>query len=95
MNERNKLNVYGYYSHDRFAFNDNEKYAYNNMNFSANWRTVFADKLTGNFSFLVMIHYVTEMMKRWRKRLPHGCLLPLTNGLEKRTFFIKPAIAMQ
>lgn len=51
VNERNKLNVYGYYSHDRFAFNDNEKYAYNNMNFSANWRTVFADKLTGNFSF--------------------------------------------
>ena len=35
VNERNKLNVYGYYSHDRFAFNDNEKYAYNNMNFSA------------------------------------------------------------
>lgn len=51
VNERNKLNVYGYYSHDRFAFNDNEKYAYNNMNFSANWRTVFAEKLTGNFSF--------------------------------------------
>ena len=51
LNERNKLNVYGYYSHDRFAFNDNEKYAYNNMNFSANWRTVFAEKLTGNFSF--------------------------------------------
>lgn len=51
LNERNKLNVYGYYSHDRFAFNDNEKYAYNNMNFSANWRTIFSEKLTGNFSF--------------------------------------------
>ena len=51
VNERNKLNVYGYYSHDRFAFNDNEKDAYNNMTFSANWRTVFAEKLTGNFSF--------------------------------------------
>lgn len=50
MNERNKLNIYGYYSHDRFAFNDNQKYAYNNMNFSANWRTVLNEKLTGNFS---------------------------------------------
>lgn len=51
LNERNKLNVYGYFSHDRFAFNDNEKYAYSNMNFSANWRTVFSEQLTGNFSF--------------------------------------------
>ena len=51
VNERNKLNIYGYYSHDRFAFNDNQKYAYNNMNFSANWRTVLNEKLTGNFSF--------------------------------------------
>ena len=51
VNERNKLNIYGYYSHDRFAFNDNQKYAYNNMNFSANWRSVFNEKLTGNFSF--------------------------------------------
>ncbi|WP_291530205.1 TonB-dependent receptor [Bacteroides sp. UBA939] len=51
LNERNKLNVYGYYSHDRFAFNNNQKYAYSNMNFSANWRSVFSEKLTGNFSF--------------------------------------------
>ena len=49
--ERNKLNIYGYYSHDRFAFNDNQKYAYNNMNFSANWRSIFSEKLTANFSF--------------------------------------------
>ena len=46
-------------------------------------------------SLSVMTTTITEMMKRWRKRLPHGCLLPLTNGLEKRTFFIKPAIAMR
>lgn len=51
FNERNKLNLYGYYSHDRFAFNKNEKYAYNNMNFSANWRSIFSEKLTANFSF--------------------------------------------
>ena len=51
LNERNKLNIYGYYSHDRFAFNDNQKYAYNNMNFSANWRSIFSEKLTAIFSF--------------------------------------------
>lgn len=51
LNERNKLNIYGYYSHDRFAFNDNQKYAYNNMNFSVNWRSIFSEKLTANFSF--------------------------------------------
>ena len=51
LNERNKLNIYGYYRHDRFAFNDNQKYAYNNMNFSANWRSIFSEKLTANFSF--------------------------------------------
>lgn len=51
FNERNKLNIYGYYSHDRFAFNNNAKYAYNNMNLSAHWRSVFSEKFTGYFSF--------------------------------------------
>lgn len=50
FNVRNKLNVYGYYSRDRFAFNDNEKYGYGNMNVSAHWRSIFNDQLTGNFS---------------------------------------------
>ena len=50
FNERNKLNIYGYYSRDRFAFNDNEKYGYGNMNVSAHWRTIFNEQLTGNFS---------------------------------------------
>ena len=50
FNERNKLNVYGYYSRDRFAFNDNEKYGYGNMNVSAHWRSIFNEKLIGNFS---------------------------------------------
>lgn len=51
VNNHNKLNVYGYYSHDRFAFNDNVKYAYDNMNVSLIWRSVLSAKLTGNFSF--------------------------------------------
>jgi len=50
FNERNKLNIYGYYSRDRFAFNGNEKYGYGNMNVSAHWRSFFSDRLTGDFS---------------------------------------------
>jgi outer membrane receptor for ferrienterochelin and colicin len=50
FNERNKLNLYGYYSRDRFAFNDNEKYGYGNMNVSAHWRSIFNERLIGNFS---------------------------------------------
>ena len=50
FNERNKLNIYGYYSRDRFAFNDNEKYGYGNMNVSAHWRSFFNDRFAGNFS---------------------------------------------
>ena len=50
FNDRNKLNIYGYYSRDRFSFNDNEKYGYSNMNVSAHWRCFFNDRLTGNFS---------------------------------------------
>ena len=50
FNVRNKLNLYGYYSRDRFSFNDNEKYGYGNMNVSAHWRSVFNDWLIGNFS---------------------------------------------
>ena len=50
FNVKNKLNIYGYYSRDRFAFNDNEKYGYGNMNVSAHWRSFFNEKLIGNFS---------------------------------------------
>ena len=50
LNKRNRINVYGYHSHDRFAFNENEKYTYNNLNASLHWRTIFSEKLTGNFS---------------------------------------------
>ena len=50
FNVRNKLNIYGYYSRDRFAFNDNEKYGYGNMNVSAHWRSFLNENLIGNFS---------------------------------------------
>ena len=51
FNEKHKLNVYGYYSHDEFSFSDPEQYAYNNMNASAHWRSLFNDRLTMNLSF--------------------------------------------
>ncbi|MBQ8225645.1 MAG: TonB-dependent receptor plug domain-containing protein [Bacteroides sp.] len=50
LNLKHKFNLYGYYSHDRFSFNEMQKYAYSNMNISANWRTIFSDKLIGNFA---------------------------------------------
>ena len=50
FNDRNYLNIYGYYSHDRFEFNPKQKYAYNNLNVSAKWKRLFNDKFVGNFA---------------------------------------------
>lgn len=50
FNDKNFLNIYGYYSHDRFSFNENQKYAYTNMNASLKWRTVFHENFIGYFS---------------------------------------------
>ena len=50
FNNRHKLNIYSYYSRDRFAFNENEKYGYGNMNFSAHWRAILNDRLISNLS---------------------------------------------
>ena len=50
IDEKNALSVYGYYSHDRFEFSVNQKYAYNNLNASAKWRRLFKNKLIGNFA---------------------------------------------
>jgi len=44
------LNVYGYFSRDRFEFNKYQRYVYNNLNVSAKWKRVFNEKLLGNFS---------------------------------------------
>lgn len=51
FNEKHKLNVYGYYSHDEFSFSEPEQYAYNNMNASMHWRSLFNDRLMMNLSF--------------------------------------------
>jgi len=43
LDEKNFLNVYGYYSRDRFNFNINQNYSYNNMTLSAKWKRFFND----------------------------------------------------
>ena len=50
LNLKHRFNLYAYYSQDRFAFNQTQKYNYRNMNYSANWRTIFNSQLIGNFS---------------------------------------------
>ncbi len=50
FNEKSYLTVYGYYSHDRFQFNENQKYAYTNLNASVKWKRFFNDKLFGTFA---------------------------------------------
>lgn len=50
-NRRNKLNLYGYYSHDRFKFGEVlDKFGYSNANASAEWRTVYSDRLSSSLS---------------------------------------------
>ena len=44
------LNVNGYYSQDRFSFTEYDKYRYTNMNFSAELRSRFGNRLTTNVS---------------------------------------------
>jgi len=46
FNEYNNLYVNGYYSHDRFRFDEAERYAYENANASIKWRHIFNPKLT-------------------------------------------------
>jgi hypothetical protein len=50
INDKNSLNLYGYYSHDRFSFTNKEQYEYNNLNASVKWRSLFNERLTGSFS---------------------------------------------
>jgi len=49
LNDRNFLTVHGYYSHDRFSFNENQRYAYSNLNTSIKWKRFFNDNLFGVF----------------------------------------------
>ncbi len=46
FDERNNLYLNGYYSSDRFSFDEFEKYSYRNTNASIKWRHIFNPKLT-------------------------------------------------
>lgn len=50
FNEYNNLYVNGYYSRDRFNFNAEEKYAYQNANASVKWRHIFSPRLTSVYT---------------------------------------------
>ena len=47
---KNYLNIYGYYSHDHFDFNADQRYAYTSGNASIKWKRLFNDKFFGNFA---------------------------------------------
>ncbi len=46
FNEYNNLYVNGYFSRDRFSFDTDERYSYQNANASVKWRHIFNPKLT-------------------------------------------------
>ena len=46
LNNRHRLKVYGYLSHDKFSFNSEDNYGYTNRNISAEWRSILSEKTT-------------------------------------------------
>lgn len=50
FDERNNLYLNGYYSSDRFRFNEFEKYSYRNANASIKWRHIYNPKLTSSMT---------------------------------------------
>lgn len=49
-NPYNSFYINGYYSQDRFSFDEDEKYGYRNANASVKWRHLFSQKLAGVFT---------------------------------------------
>ncbi len=50
FNEYNTVAVHGYFSRDRFRFDEFDRYAYRNANASAKWRHFFNTEFVGEFS---------------------------------------------
>ncbi len=50
IDKKNALNIYGYFSSDRFAFDANKKYTYNTLNVSAKWKRQFSEKFVGTLA---------------------------------------------
>ncbi|MDH6356769.1 TonB-dependent receptor [Parabacteroides sp. PF5-9] len=50
FDEYNNLYINGYFSRDRFSFNEGERYSYQNANASIKWRHIFNPRLTSAFT---------------------------------------------
>jgi len=50
LNDKNSIYVAGYFSNDRFKFNADTTYSYQNQNVSVQWKHIFTNKLYGVFS---------------------------------------------
>ena len=46
LSNLHRLKVYGYWSKDKFSFSTEDKYGYQNRNFSAEWRSILNDQTT-------------------------------------------------
>lgn len=56
INNRQRVNINGYYSHDRFAFDEFTKYGYTNMNASIDWHGLHTSSLSTDIT-LGVDHY--------------------------------------
>lgn len=56
LNSMHRLKVFGYWSNDRFSFSSQDKYGYQNRNFSAEWRSILNERMTATLS-AGMDHY--------------------------------------
>ena len=50
LNNRHRLKLYGYWSHDKFSFSSDDSYGYQNRNISAEWRSILTEKITATLS---------------------------------------------
>lgn len=50
INGRHKVNVNGYYSNDKFAFDEYHKYGYTNYNASIDWHGLYSSRLSSDIS---------------------------------------------
>lgn len=50
FSDKDNLYASGYYSHDHFYFDSNERYNYTNTNASLKWRHIFPNQMTGTFT---------------------------------------------
>ena len=50
LNNMHRLKLYGYWSNDKFSLTSADDYAYNNRNFSMEWRSILNEKLTATIS---------------------------------------------